>query len=314
MGKFVLHRLALFVPLLFGATVLVFGYVHLIPGGPVEAMLGVHANPRLVAEIESRYGLDQPLTTQYLNWLQGVMSGDLGQTVRTRSDITELVGQRVPATLQLAIGGFIVGLGTAVPLAVRAGQRRGTRFDGAVNMFALAGLAVPVFISGTLLLLLFAVTFRVLPPSGYVAFTEDPLASLRHMLLPSVTLGLGIAPYFIRIIRTEVGEVMQEPHVPYATSKGLRGRVVLWRYIFRNTLPRVIVLVGLLVGGLLGGSVFVEVVYNWPGMGRLLVTAVVQREYMLIQAVVLIYAVVFAGVNLASELLQGVLDPRVRQH
>lgn len=314
MARFVLQRLGLFVPLLLGATVLVFGYVHLIPGGPVEAMLGVHANPRLVAEIESRYGLDQPWPTQYVSWLQGVVSGDLGLTVRTRSPITELVVHRIPATLQLAVGGFVVGMGLAVPLAVLAGQRAGSRLDAAVNAFALAGLSVPVFISGTLLLLLFAVQLKVLPPSGYVPFTEDPLASLGHMLLPSVTLGLGIAPYFIRVIRTEVGEVMQEPHVPYAASKGLRARVVLWRYIVRNTMPRVIVLVGLLVGGLLGGSVFVEVVYNWPGMGRLLVSAVVQREYMLIQAVVLIYAVVFAVANLAAELLQGVLDPRVSQH
>lgn len=313
MAKFALQRLALFIPLLLGTTMLVFGYVHLIPGGPVEAMLGVHANPRLVAEIEARYGLDQPLVTQYLDWLRGVFTGDLGMTVRTRSDISELVVDRIPATLQLAIGGFVVGLGIAAPLAVLAGQRPGSRLDSFVNFFALAGLAVPVFISGTVLLLLFAVTLKWLPPSGYVPFTESPLDSLRHMLLPSVSLGLAVAPYFIRMIRTEVGEVMQEPHVPYATSKGLRERVVLWRYIVRNTLPRVIVLVGLLIGGLLGGSVFVEVVYNWPGMGRLLVTAVVQREYMLIQASVLIYAVVFAVINLAAELLQGVLDPRVRQ-
>lgn len=314
MGRFVLHRLALFVPMLFGTTFVVFAYAHLIPGGPVEAMLGANANPRLVDQIEARYGLDDPMLTQYWHWLQGIFTGDLGQTVRSRSDITELVVQRIPATLLLAVGGFVVGLGVAVPLAVAAGRRRGSRLDAAVNTMALAGLAMPVFISGTLLLVVFGVSLKLFPSSGYVPLTEDPLASLQHLVLPSVTLGLGIAPYFIRVIRTEVGEVMQEPHIAYAASKGLGAKVVQWRYIIRNTMPRVVVLVGLLIGGLLGGSVFVEVVFNWPGMGRLLVTAVVQREYMLIQAVVLIYAVVFAVVNLISELLQGVLDPRVRQH
>jgi peptide/nickel transport system permease protein len=312
-GRYVLHRLVLFVPLLLGTTLLVFAYVQLIPGGPVEAMLGVHANPKLVADIEHRYGLDLPWPEQYARWLGGALTGDLGVTVRNRISISDLLLARVPATLQLALGGFVVGLGIAVPLAVLSGQRAGSKFDGAVNAFALVGLAIPVFISGTLLLLLFAVKLKWFPVSGHVPLTENPLDSLRHMVLPSITLGLGIAPYFIRVIRTEVGEVMREPHLPYATSKGLRSRVIVWRYIVRNTLPRVVVLIGLLVGGLLGGSVFVEVVYNWPGMGSLLVNAVVQREYLLIQAAVLIYAIVFAVANLAAELLQGLLDPRVRE-
>lgn len=313
MSRFVLRRIALFVPLLLGTTFLVFAYVHAIPGDPVEAMLGVHANPRLVAEIQARYGLDQPWPAQYVDWLQGLASGDLGRTVRTRSDITDLVVGRIPATLQLAVGGFVVGMGLAVPLGLFAGSRPGSRLDAAVNGFALFGLAVPVFISGTILLLLFAVHWRVFPPSGYVPFFSDPLTSLHHMVLPSLTLGIGIAPYFVRVIRTEVSEVLKEPHVPYAVSKGLESRLVFWRYLARNMLPRVVVLVGLLVGGLLGGSVFVEVVYSYPGMGRLLVAAVVEREYFLIQSVVLIYAVVFGIVNLGAELLQGVLDPRVRQ-
>lgn len=313
MARYVLHRLMLFIPLLLGTTLLVFAYVQMIPGGPVEAMLGVHANPKLVADIEHRYGLDKPWPQQYLNWLGGALTGDLGLTVRNRLPISDLLLTRMPATLQLAAGGFIVGLGIAIPLAVLSGQRAGSKLDGAVNAFALIGLAVPVFISGTLMLLLFAVKLKWFPVSGHVPFTENPLQSLRHMILPSVTLGLGIAPYFIRVIRTEVAEVMREPHIPYATSKGLRSRVIVWRYIVRNTLPRVVVLIGLLVGGLLGGSVFVEVVYNWPGMGVLLVNSVVQREFLLIQAAVLIYAIVFALANLAAELLQGLLDPRVRE-
>lgn len=313
MARFVRRRLMLFVPLLFGTTFLVFAYVHAIPGDPVEAMLGVHANPRLVEEVQARYGLDKAWPEQYVEWLGGLATGDLGTTVRTRSDIGELIVGRLPATLQLAAGGFVVGLGLAFPLGLLAGSRPGSRLDAAVNSFALLGLAVPVFISGTVLLLLFGVYWRVLPTSGFVPFSADPLDSLRHMLLPSVTLGLGIVPYFTRVIRTEVGEVLREPHVPYATSKGLRPSLVFWRYLLRNTLPRVVVLIGVLVGGLLGGSVFVEEVFSWPGMGQLLVNSVIEREYFLIQAVVLIYAVVFGVVNLGAELLQGALDPRVRE-
>ncbi|MER6528633.1 ABC transporter permease [Streptomyces sp. NPDC001508] len=206
----------------------------------------------------------------------------------------------------------MVALLVAIPAGVAAGMRPGSRLDSAITTATLFGLAMPAFFEGTLLMLLFALKLDVVPSQGYVPFSDDPVRSLRLTVLPALTLGLAISPYLSKLVRSAVAEVAQEPFVPFARAKGLARWRISVGYVFRNALPTLVAALGLTIASLIAGSIVVEVLFNWPGTGRLVVGAVTERDYALIQALVLVYGVLFIVVNLASELAQGLLDPRVR--
>jgi peptide/nickel transport system permease protein len=310
--RYALRRVLLALPLLAGLSVLAFVYVRLIPGDPVTAMLGVNSDPELVAQLRERFGLDRPWPAQYLDWLSGLVQGDLGRSFRTQLPIGPIIVQRLPTTFQLAAAGLVIGLLVALPAGIAAGARPGSRTDAVVSSFTLLGLATPGFWLGTLLMVLVALKLRLLPSQGYVPLAQDPIQSLKLSVLPGLTLGLSIAPYLARLTRSAVIEVTSEPFVPFARAKGLAERAISTGYILRNALPSLVVALGLVIGFLLAGSIVVEELFNWAGMGRLIVRAVIERDYAMVQALVLVYGLVFVLVNLAAELVQGMLDPRIR--
>jgi peptide/nickel transport system permease protein len=310
--RYALYRILLAIPLLFGLSILVFAYVRLIPGDPVSSMLGNMTNPELVARLRAQNGFDQPIPDQYLLWIGNVLHGDFGVSFRSGLPVAPLLAQRVPATLQLMVGGLVVSLALAFPLGIIAGTRYRSRTDGVISTITLIGLGSPSFWLGTILMVLLALVFRVLPSQGYAPLFVDPPASIRFMILPSLAIGLGVAPYLARVIRAIVIEIMKEPFIPYADARGLRERVIFWRYIIRNLVPQLAVVFGVIVGGLMAGSVIVESLFNWPGMGRIFVGAVSERDYSLIQALIIVYGVIFIVVNVIGEIAQAALDPRIR--
>lgn len=312
MLEYALRRLLAAVPLLFGLSLLAFFYVRLIPGDPVVAMLGVNSDPELVAKVREQLGLDRPWWVQYGDWIGGVFQGDLGVAFRSGVSITTILVERIPASVQLAVGGLIVGLLLAIPAGIAAGVRRGSVVDAAVSSASLFGLAIPVFWIGSLLVMLLAVWLHWLPSGGYVPWERDPIKNIRSLILPSITLGIGVAPYLTRLTRATVSEVKRETFVPFARAQGLSRGTISSSIIFRNAAPSLVVAVGVTIGGLLAGSVIVESLFNWPGMGRLMVAAVGERDYAMIQALLLVYGVIFILVNLFAELAQGALDPRIR--
>ncbi|MFG2044528.1 ABC transporter permease [Dactylosporangium sp. NPDC048998] len=312
MLRYALRRMLLAVPLLFGLSVLSFVYVRLIPGDPITAMLGVNSNPTVVAQLRERFGLDRPLLSQYGDWLAGMVHGDLGVSFRSQIPISTIIVDRIPATLQLAGAGLVVTLLIAIPAGVAAGMRPGSRLDSMITSATLFGLAVPAFFLGTLLMMLLALKLHLVPSQGYVPFADDAAQSMRLTVLPALTLGLAISPYLARLTRSAVVEVAQEPFVPFARAKGLAQRRISIGYVLRNALPSLVAALGLTIASLMAGSIVVEALFNWPGMGRLVVGAVTERDYAMVQALVLIYGALFIVVNLAGELAQGLLDPRVR--
>ncbi|GAA0992289.1 ABC transporter permease [Acrocarpospora macrocephala] len=312
MLRYALGRILLAVPLLFGLSVLSFVYVRLIPGDPVTAMLGVNSNPTVVAQLREQFGLDRPLLGQYGDWLAGVMRGDFGVSFRSQLPISTIIVDRIPATLQLAGAGLVVSLLIAIPAGVAAGMRPGSRLDSLITSATLFGLAVPAFFLGTLLMLFFSLKLNLVPSQGYVPFADDPAQSLRLTVLPALTLGLAISPYLARLTRSAVLETAQEPFVPFARAKGLAPRKISIGYVLRNALPSLVAALGLTVASLMAGSIVVEALFNWPGTGRLVTGAVTERDYAMVEALLLIYGGLFIAVNLACEIAQSLLDPRVR--
>ncbi len=312
MLRYVARRLVLFIPLLIGLSVVVFFYMYLIPGDPIAGMLGSQGNPELVAKIRHEFGLDRPIYIQYIGWFSKVLRGDLGVTFRARYPITPLLMARIPATLELALGALVVAILIALPAGIIAGLNKNSRFDYIFSLFSLMGYSTPVFWSGYILVLLLSVRFHVLPSQGYVPFNEDPWRNLQYLLMPAFTLGIALAPYVGRMTRTAIIETMQEFFVSYARAKGLKRRIIFWRYILRHSIVSILVVLGLDIGYLLSGQIIVEELFNWPGVGRLIIRGVLERDYFVVQATILIYAGLFVLINLAVELLHGWLDPRVQ--
>jgi peptide/nickel transport system permease protein len=297
---------------LFGLSVVLFLYLQLIPGDPIAGMLGSAASPKLVAELRHEFGLDQPVLLQYFNWVTSLAHGDLGISFASRQPIAPILVARIPATLQLTIGGMLFALTIGLPMGFFAGLHKNSPLDRVLSFFALVGLSSPTFWVATILVLVFAVELQWLPSQGYVPLVDDPVSSIRYTLLPAFTLGFGLAPYLARMTRAATVSIREEPFIAFADSKGLKRSTIVLRYFGRNVVPAVVIVLGLQLGALIGGQVLVETIFGWPGVGRLLVDGVVQRDYFMVQAVVLIMAVVVVVLNLTSELVQGWLDPRIR--
>ena len=313
MLRYTLNRLLLLVPLLFGLSVLTFLYLHVIPGDPIAGMLGPGGNPKLIGELRHQYGLDQPVMLQYSQWLGGLLShGSLGITFGSGQPITPILISRIPATLQLTAAGMIFTVLIGLPAGFWAGIYKDRWPDWVLSPASLIGLSTPPFWVGTLLILVVAIGLQWLPAGGYVPISQDPIASLRDTLMPGFALGLSLAPYLARMTRAATIEVQQEQFVKHARAKGLRWRTILLHYSARNAILPVVVVLGLQLGRLLGGQVIIEELFNWPGVGRLLIEGAIQRDYAMVQALLLVIAAVYIGLNLVAELVHAALDPRVR--
>ena len=302
--RFLARRLALTVLVLFGVATLVFSLIHLIPGDPAQAMLGEAASQEDVEDLRRRLGLDRPLMEQYTQFLRGAITGDLGTSFRTGLPVTSQILERMPATLELAAAAMLVAVCVAIPLGIAAAVRRGTLVDHSAMVLALSGVSIPNFWLGPLLAIVFAVELGWLPVSGRGTWA--------HLVLPAVSLGAALAAILARMMRATLLEELRELYVSAARARGVsRGRAVL-RHAFRNSLIPVVTIIGLQFGAVLTGAVITETIFAWPGIGRLLIQSIGFRDYPLVQGCILLIAVTYVAVNLLTDLLYGVLDPRIR--
>jgi peptide/nickel transport system permease protein len=301
---FLLRRVALTIPVLFGVATLVFSLIHLVPGDPAQAMLGEGAAPQDVQELRTRLGLDRPLVEQYGAFLRGALRGDLGVSFRTGQTVTAMIVERLPATFELALAAMLVALGLALPLGIVAAVWRGTFVDHAAMTFALAGMSIPNFWLGPLLAIIFAVDLGWLPVSGRGGFD--------HLVLPALSLGLALAAIVARMTRASLLEELREPYVRAAQARGVSRFRAVVVHAFRNSLIPVVTIVGMQFGAVLTGAVITETIFSWPGIGRLLIQSIGFRDYPLVQGCILLIAVTYVAVNLMTDLAYGLLDPRIR--
>jgi peptide/nickel transport system permease protein len=290
----------------------IFSIIHLIPGNPAQIIAGPNATPEQLAALEVRLGLDQPLWRHYLIWLGNVLRGDLGVSYINKYPVVEMIAQRIPATVELALVSMLIGVVIALPLGVAAALRPGSALDFAVTTFSALSFAMPSFFLLILLILLFSQELRLLPPSGRPDFWEDPWLYSQSIFLPALTLGIGVAAKLVRYLRSALLEVLDQDYVRTARAKGLRGRLVLLRHALPNALIPVVTILGLQLGDLLSGAIIIESIYAWPGVGRLTIQAIGWRDYALLQATVLFIVFAFLVVNLITDLTYGLLDPRIR--
>ncbi|HEX9592139.1 MAG TPA: nickel ABC transporter permease [bacterium] len=298
------RRLVLTLPVLLGVVTAVFLILHLVPGDPIEVMLGEAAAPADRAALRAALHLDDPLPVQYGRYLAGICRGDLGESIRDHRPVVQLIGERLPATLEILAGGLLVALSIALPAGIAAALRAGRKLDVALRWLAVAGVAIPNFWLGPLLILVFAIGLGWLPVSGR--------SDVSHLLLPSVTLGTGMAGILMRMTRSGWLEALGEDYVRTARAKGVAEAAVILKHTGRNAALPLVTVVGLQTGALLGGAVITETIFAWPGIGRLTLTAIQSRDYPLVQGCVLFIATGYVLVNLAVDLLYGVLDPRIR--
>jgi peptide/nickel transport system permease protein len=300
---------------LLGVSLLTFLFIRLIPGDAIAARLGTSTalTPEQLASLRSYFGLDQPLPLQYWNWLTSLLRGDAGYSIRTGRPVFLEIAQRLPATLELALAATAIALAVGLPLGFVSALRPHSRLDVAARIGGLVGLSLPNFWLGTLIIVLFSLYLRWLPNTGgYVDLFQDPFGNLRLLLFPAITLGLALAAATMRMTRSAMLDVLGADYVRTATAKGLAPRVVLRRHVLKNGLIVVVTLLGIQVGQLLGGAVVVEEIFSVPGVGRLLLNAIVQRDYALVQGAVLVIAILFVLLNIVVDLLYGYLDPRIR--
>ncbi|MDQ3413121.1 MAG: ABC transporter permease [Chloroflexota bacterium] len=307
--------LTVFLPTLLGVSILVFGAMRLIPGNFVDIMLGLGADvsPEQRTAIARSHGLDRPLPVQYLIWLGNAVRGDLGTSLRTGEPVATIIRQRLPVTLELAALATLTSLLVAIPAGVISAVRRGGVVDALARVLALIGLSIPNFLLGTLLILFISLSWPVLPTTGFVPIADGLGDNLRSLALPTISLGALLAASIMRMTRSALLEELRQEYLTVARAKGLSGRAVVMGHALRNSLIPVITVVGIQTGYLLGGTVIVEQLFALPGVGRLALDAVLQRDYPLVQGTTLFIAATFVLVNLATDLIYGVVDPRIRR-
>lgn len=313
MQTYILKRLLLLIPVLFIVSVIIFSIIHLIPGDPATVLLGTEAaDPELLARLKSSLGLDKPLHVQYILWLGRVFRGDLGRSVRTGEPVLKLILQRFPFTLELAVYALFLAVIAAIPMGTIAATSSSRAVDLTFQTMALFGLSVPAFWSGTMFILLFSVYLGWFPIISFPSFTEEPLKNLQGFFLPALTVAIPNAAAMARMARAAVLEVSRQEYVKTARAKGLPEKIVVFKHILKNAMVPIITLIGIISGYLLGGTIIVEQVFAIPGLGRLSVESVIQRDYPLLQAVVLFITVGFVMVNLMVDLLYVFLNPKIR--
>lgn len=308
--RYVLRRLLLTVPVLATMSVFVFLVLHLVPGDPVQAMLGLRATPELEAQVRSDLRLDRSLPEQYVSWLGGVLRGDLGRDYASGAPVTQKLGVALPVTLELGLAAIVTGALIGVSIGAVAATRRGWP-RRSTEGFVILGTAIPEFWMGIMLVLLFTTALGLLPPSGYVPFPDDPVGNVRYLALPVACLAIFQAAYFARTATSAIEDALRAPHVLFLRAKGVSARAILWRHALRNASAPIVTIVGLQFGAILGGAIVIETLFNLPGVGKLLFDAISTRNYTVVQGCVLVIAGLFVLVNLVTDLVVGWLDPRI---
>lgn len=309
---FLIRRILLTIPILVLVTIMVFSLIHLIPGDVATVVLGQEATPSAKAAMRHRLGLDKPLPIQYATWLGDVLHGNLGESLSDGTPVWSEIQERLPVTGELALASFLVAIIIAIPTGIVSAVYRGRFVDYVGTLFAFLGMSVPGFWLAMLMIILFAVKLGWLPSSGYVAFTHDPAANLRAMVLPAIATGVRESAVLMRMMRSSLLEVLSQDYVRTARGKGLTHAAVVFGHGLRNAMVPVITQSGLLIAGLLGGLVITETLFSIPGFGRLIVTAIFERDFITVQGAVLVSALMVVVVNLLVDMLYGALDPRIR--
>jgi ABC-type dipeptide/oligopeptide/nickel transport system permease component len=309
---YILRRLAAAVPTLLAVLTLVFVIVRIVPGDPAIAILGDRATPAAVAALDAKLGLDKPIWQQYATFIGRSLSGDFGSSMITNRPILSDVGAVLPHTIDLTVAAMIIGTLTGVPAGVFAALNRNRAIDLAARLLSLLGLSFPVFVSGIFMLLAFALHWHLFPVIGN-AKLDDPIDRLDKLVLPAITLGLVMAAYITRVTRSAMLQVLDEDYMRTARAKGVPWRRVVWRHGLRNAGLPVVTVVGLYVGILIGNSVLTEIVFNRPGLGKIIVGALNQRDYTMLQGLMVIYCFLIVVVNLLTDVTYGLIDPRVKQ-
>jgi peptide/nickel transport system permease protein len=311
-GEFLVRRLATIGPTLVFVSMLIFGLQQLLPGDPAVILAGEERDPNVVAYLRAKLHLDEPLPLRYAHWVGGVLQGDLGESVRSQEPVTRLIAQKLPVTIELALLAMTIALVIGIPAGVVSAVGRGTAWDYAANVFALWGLSTPNFWLGILMILLFSVQLGWLPASGYVSPFDDLRGNLAAMIMPAFVLGNAIAAVLMRHTRSAMLQVLSADYVRTARAKGLSERVVVLKHALRNALTPIITLGALELGTLLSGAVLTEQVFTIPGFGKLIVDSVFNRDYAVVQGVVLVTATAYIVLNLLADLAYFAVNPRLR--
>lgn len=307
MGTYILRRLLAILVLAFGVSIIAFSIIHLIPGDPVIQMIGYgQSTAAEIHNLHHQLGLDLPLPVQYVRWLGNMLHGNFGYSYYSQTPVVKLIAQNIPYTIELALAALIVSLLVGIPIGIIAALFRGSIVDTVAMVISLASLSVPDFVLGILLITVFSVTFHILPVFGGTSLT-----SIQSLILPALALGAGTAGITARFVRASVIEAATQQYVVTARSKGLKPAQVFSRHIFRNAILPVVTVVGLQIGFLLSGTVVTEVVFSRPGIGRLLVDSILQKDYLTVQALVLLITLIYTTVNLIVDLIYPLIDPRI---
>ena len=312
MLMFILRRLLSAIPTLILVSLFVFTLQKLLPGDPVLAMAGEERDPAVMEYLRDKYRLNDPIPVQYLNWVGNVLTGDFGTSLRTEQPVTTLLASKLPVTLELAVLALLIALLIGVPTGIISAVRKGTVVDYGANVIALSGISIPHFWLGILLIMVFAVKLQWLPASGFVPVGEDFGQNLKTLILPAFVLGAGLSGILMRHTRSAMLEVLRTDYVRTARAKGLRPRTVILKHALRNALMPIVTLTTLLFGELLGGAVLTEQVFSIPGFGKMIVDAVFNRDYAVVQGVVLCIAIGFLLLNLLADVLYRMINPRLR--
>ena len=312
MWSLILRRIMVAIPTLFLVMVFVFILQRLLPGDPLLVMAGEERDPAVLEDLRKLYGFDQPLPMQFLIWMREVFSGNFGVSLRTSIPVTELIAQTLPVTIQLAVASIIIALLIGIPMGILAAVRKGTTVDYVASAVSLSGLSIPNFWLGIILILVVSVQLRWLPASGFVSVFDDPVEALRVTIMPAFVLGSGLAAALMRHTRSAMLEVLRLDYIRTARAKGLLPHTVILRHALRNALVPIVTLSTLLFGQLLAGAVLTEQVFTIPGFGKLIVDAVFNRDYGVVQGVVLCTAVAFIAMNLVADVLYILINPRLR--
>ncbi len=305
MIRLLASRLLYTLPVLWLVVSVVFLLIHLVPGDPIQAMLGEGAASTDLQAARHAYGLDQPIGSQYLHYWNGVLHGRLGQSIRLNQDVGRVIWERYPYTLRLTIAALIVALLLSIPAGVRSARRRDRWDDRALSVVSLFGLSFPNFALGPILILFFAIKLGLLPVSG--------AGTWEHLVLPAITLGGGLAAILTRMVRTAMLEELGQDYIRTARAKGLSERTVVYKHALRNAMIPILTVVGLQFGALLAGAIVTETIFSWPGIGRLTITAISNRDYFLVQGCILAIGLTYIAVNLLTDVLYAVVNPRIRQ-
>jgi peptide/nickel transport system permease protein len=310
--KFILHRALATVPMLFLLSLIVFSLIHLIPGDPVQIMLGEENDPHALQALRRELGLDRPIVEQFLRWLWRLLHGDFGRSLRSHQPVLEAISERLPVTIELTVVAMLISLSIALPAGVISALRRNSALDVLSTMKALTGVSIPNFFLGILLIVAFAQELQWLPSSGYVSPLESLGLNLKTMLLPTVTLGTGLAAIIMRMTRSSLLEVLRHDYVLTARAKGLAESGVIMRHALKNALLPVATILGLQMGTLLGGAVLTETIFALPGLGRLVVDSIFARDFPIVQGVILFLALTRITCNFVVDITYALLDPRIR--